>query len=293
MRLLQRLKYIDNDAWVWLKVRAMAFYDRLGARQNPSRNSQLIAGLKCYCTFIGYPRSGHSLVGSILDAHPRAAFSHRLDALKYMERGVPAGELFQMIRANARRFSTAGRRLTGYAYAIPEQWQTVNKTLAVIGDQEARCATLRLKRHPELLASFGLGHPISLKFIHVIRHPLDNISTWANRTQLSLPRMVERYFELCEGVRCIKEHFGTDCVLDIYLEDLIQRPDAEIARLCGFVGLEAPPHFADKCGRIIYKEPNCSRNTRQWSDDLVADVARRSARYEFLARYDFPAEPAT
>ncbi|MBV6654043.1 MAG: hypothetical protein KI786_09830, partial [Mameliella sp.] len=31
--------------------------------------------------FIGYPRSGHSILGALLDAHPQVALSHELDAL--------------------------------------------------------------------------------------------------------------------------------------------------------------------------------------------------------------------
>jgi hypothetical protein len=36
------------------------------------------------CLFIGYPRSGHSLIGSLIDAHPHAALGHELDLLKYV-----------------------------------------------------------------------------------------------------------------------------------------------------------------------------------------------------------------
>ena len=35
--------------------------------------------------FIGYPRSGHTLVATFLDAHQDAIIGHELDALKYIE----------------------------------------------------------------------------------------------------------------------------------------------------------------------------------------------------------------
>jgi hypothetical protein len=34
--------------------------------------------------FIGYLRSGHSLIASLLDAHPNAIATHELDALKFV-----------------------------------------------------------------------------------------------------------------------------------------------------------------------------------------------------------------
>jgi hypothetical protein len=34
--------------------------------------------------FIGYLRSGHSLIASLLDAHPNPIATHELDALKFV-----------------------------------------------------------------------------------------------------------------------------------------------------------------------------------------------------------------
>ena len=45
----------------------------------------LLDDVKTLCLFIGYQRSGHSLVGSLLDAHPRMAIAHELDALFYLK----------------------------------------------------------------------------------------------------------------------------------------------------------------------------------------------------------------
>ena len=41
-----------------------------------------------YCMFVGYPRSGHSLVGSLLDAHPNMIIANELNALDLFQKGV-------------------------------------------------------------------------------------------------------------------------------------------------------------------------------------------------------------
>ncbi|MGH1560273.1 hypothetical protein ACRAWD_26840 [Caulobacter segnis] len=64
----------------------------------------------------------------------------------------------------------------------------------MIGDQEAKWATLRLSRDPELLARARFRHPPRLAFIHVVRNPFDNIATLANRTQSALEPAAETYF---------------------------------------------------------------------------------------------------
>ena len=43
-----------------------------------------IDGVETYCMFIGYLRSGHRLIASLLDAHPNAIATHELDALKFV-----------------------------------------------------------------------------------------------------------------------------------------------------------------------------------------------------------------
>jgi len=40
--------------------------------------------LRNFVLFVGYPRSGHSLVGSLIDAHPHAIIAHEVKILAYV-----------------------------------------------------------------------------------------------------------------------------------------------------------------------------------------------------------------
>ncbi len=51
-----------------------------------------------YCMFIGYPRSGHSLIGSLLDAHPNIIISHELNVLKKLYMGWKEQRIYTEIR---------------------------------------------------------------------------------------------------------------------------------------------------------------------------------------------------
>ena len=46
------------------------------------RGRSIWDGLDSFCLFCGYRRSGHSAIGSVIDAHPDALISHELKALK-------------------------------------------------------------------------------------------------------------------------------------------------------------------------------------------------------------------
>jgi hypothetical protein len=61
--------------------------------------------VRSFCLFIGYPRSGHSLVGSLLDAHPDIAIAHEVNVL-----GLVAGNDLDPGRSSTR--SSAARRPT-------------------------------------------------------------------------------------------------------------------------------------------------------------------------------------
>ena len=67
-------------------------------------------GVQAYVMFVGYPRSGHSLVGALLDAHPDAIVAHELDALKYLQAGFGRDQLFALLLRHQRAASPPGWR---------------------------------------------------------------------------------------------------------------------------------------------------------------------------------------
>ena len=47
-----------------------------------------------FCLFVGYPRSGHSIVGAVLNAHRDAVISHELDAPPLVLGGCTRDDLY-------------------------------------------------------------------------------------------------------------------------------------------------------------------------------------------------------
>jgi hypothetical protein len=276
-----RLTYLDNNLWLWANVNAQARWDALAARRHRRRLSGVFDDVECYCTFVGYPRSGHSVVGSVLDAHPNAVFSHRLDAIKYIAGGYPAPAVYYMILRNSQRFARSNRHLTAYSYGLPGQGAFEHLTL--IGDQEGQHSARRLSRDPDLLRTFAGS--ARLRFVHVVRNPFDNVATIANRTGRSLASVIDDYAELCRGVMAVKETYGDELVLDVYHEDFVAAPDEEIRRVCMFLGLNVTPEWVSRCARIVYRQPNRSRETRAWASHEVAALGGWIDSVDYLSRY--------
>lgn len=243
--------------------------------------------VRCYCMFIGYPRSGHSLVGNIVDAHPDAVIAHELDALRYVQTGlVGRDQLFSLILHRDREFTSAGRVWTGYDYAVPGGSQGIFERLLVIGDKRGGDSTRRLRAHPELLDRLRRLVRVDVRMVHVVRNPFDNITTLHRRSGRPLARCVDEFFELCATNAGIAAR-DPGAVLDLRHEDLVARPDRTIRGLARFLDLEPHLDYVERCADIVFDAPKRTRTMVEWPDALVADVQRRIEGHGFLRGYSF------
>ena len=247
-----------------------------------------------YLMFVGYPRSGHSLVGSLLNAHPDVVVSHQLDALRYVEHGFSRAQLFGMIFLSDRRFEKKGRTGTKreFDYAVPGQWQGKYRTLRIIGDKRGKNTSERLGADPALLARVAALVDVPIRFVHVVRNPYDNITTMTRRAHSTLERTTQRYFNLVDSVVAIRAMVGPDAWHELRHEDLIASPRTALEDLCRFLEVEPHPDYLDACAGTIYQSPHRSRFDMDWSPELIAEVARRAAAVDFLADYAYDEEPA-
>ena len=117
-------------------ARAYASYPR--AAIGALRHRQDFDRVERFCLFLGYSRSGHTLPGAMLSAHPNAVVAHELDVLRYVEMGFDRDAIFSLLCDRDRWFCRRHCEWTGYSYAIPNQWQGRYETLRVIGDKKGR-----------------------------------------------------------------------------------------------------------------------------------------------------------
>lgn len=245
------------------------------------------ASVETLCLFIGYARSGHSLIGSLLDAHRNAIIADELDALKYIQAGFSENQLFYLLLRNSEQSARAGRERTGYSYRVPGQWQGRFEELRVIGDKMGRTAAARFVAFPKLLDTLCGRFHVKTKFLHVIRNPYDIISTMALAHPRALEVACDRFFEVVEDVGKIKRRCQTGMVHDLRHEDFVGDPKNELRKVCAFLNLEPGDDYLDACARIVYKSPHKSREKISWSPGLIASVRERMSRIPFLSCYSF------
>lgn len=243
--------------------------------------------VRAFCLFIGIPRSGHSLVGSLIDAHPNAIIAHEFNVLRYIRRGFSRAQIYSALVRNSRRFAAVGRRWTGYSYTVPNQWQGRFTTLEVIGDKKGGSTTKQLRADPHLLERLEGTVGVPLRVVHVIRNPYDNISTIARRSRRALQDAVAYYFGLCTVNAGLRDHLGPGGICDVRSESLVADPPGELRRLCEFLGLGPDDGYLRDCAGIVFPQPRKTRFEVAWPKELIAEVVHRIGEFPILAGYTY------
>jgi hypothetical protein len=264
------------------------FYTRL-------RNRNLFSAVENFCMFIGYGRSGSSLVGALLNAHPNAVMSNELNIIDYIEAGLSRESIFNLIYYMSRRQAMRGSKGGGgYTYAVPNQWQGQHREIQVIGDRKAGGTAIQIYRNPELVSLIQSRIGIPIRFVHVVRNPFDTLATTVQKTvrlnseseENHLRRQIGHYFDRTSAIEIVKDYVGGNGLYIVYHEDLIENPRTVLKALCRFVGLQPGEQYLNDCTGIIRKEPHFTRNNVRWTSDLITEVRKKMGQFPWLARYD-------
>ena len=260
------------------------------------KERELFSNVETYCMFIGYPKSGHSLFGSLLDAHPEAIIAHEQDTLRYLRAGFGKAQLFHLLLENSREYAGKGRNWNVYSYRVPGQWQGKYTRLRVIGDKKGGISTLRLDSDPGLQEKLGKTVGVPVRYVHVVRNPYDNISTmlrdgivnWnLGGRRRGLRYSIEDYFFRCAAVRDFKERTDPAHVFEVRHEAIVEDTTVRLRELCRFLGLEAQEDYLRDCAAMVFGSPSKSRHKVTWDPESVEVVRRRMEEFEFLRGYAY------
>lgn len=277
-----------------------------------------IQNVKVFVIFVGFARSGHSIVGTLMDAHPDMVIAHEYNVLKNIKRELRGNTLtlFNNLYRNSYSNAMAGWRSRkksekGYNLSMTRQsWQGRVHTLRVIGDKAAGMAAQQHHSDPTKCAYLVKGmkaQGISVKAIRVLRNPYDIISTrtlykgLTNR-QVFLTKSspeyskqhhpmisdtdISRFFELASHVNGMI----ADCqlpVLNVHLSDLVSQPRAVMKEICNAMGVECPAAYLDSCAGKVFKTLSKTRNLVKWQQKKIDVVAQKMTRFSEFSRYSY------
>ena len=279
-----------------------------------------IKDVEMFLFFIGYGRSGHSIVASIMDAHPNVVIANeyylfnKLDSRRRLQTKLG---LFNELYQNSYTSALNGWRSPvntskGYNLHLNRTWQGQFHKLQVIGDKTAGAtamlynqSTTRFRKVYRRLKGI-VGVPF--RVVHVVRNPYDMIATVALYHASSIPDVkvnaspdkpfrnftflalaVNLVLTKARAVQSLSLHYKL-LPLEIFLEDLIKEPATIILEMCRFMGVACTEDYVTACTRKVYGKALRSRETVVWPRALQRKVEVAIRELPFFNRYSFSGE---
>ena len=279
---------------------------------------RVIDRVKTFVFFMGHPRSGHSIVASLMDSHPHVVISHEEDLFSRIAKGSLAPtkpEIFNAIWRNTRVTIINGKRAEkcdqkGYTLFVDGLYQgTYSGYINVIGDKKASVTTRLLRRKPDKWRSvFNTLNSLTdnLKVIHVIRNPYDNIATMilytfnsksgvgdakqSNQTydvdSHTIAEQIKLYFLQYEAVIDARKTYEFD-LIQIHGKDLISDPKGTLLKLCNDLGLACSDNYLEICSNKVFKTESRTRHKIKWTNNQLRMIQNNIERFSSLRDYNF------
>ncbi len=256
------------------------------------RQPALFQDVKTFCLFVGQVKSGGTLLGSLLDAHPNVVLADEIDALHYVSAGFKRDQIFHLLLRGAKREALRGRvtarRLTPYSLAVPGQWQGRHQEIEVIGDSKAGPSTRQFGQEPQLLNRLqATMATVDLRIIQVVRNPYDPISIMMVRGGRSFENAIDHYFNYCQTLANLRSRLPGTSLTAVRYEEFVQQPRQKLADLCQFVGIEAHDAYLEACAGIVKPMPDPYRQRVAWTPHWIGVVRDRMNQFDFLTGYTY------
>ncbi|MEQ8742357.1 sulfotransferase [Parasphingorhabdus sp.] len=239
---------------------------------------------KYFTLFLGNPRSGTTLIRSLLDANPEITISQELNLVELFAHGERSWDyMCGAILDNAARFG-ANPVWNGYPYEVSYEHGTASEIL-VIGDKKASRTSAIIGEQPELIARLLKWSPLPIRFIHCVRAPLDVIATKTRKNGKGLTRNIDIYFER-ESISMQAEHqLQKEQFHRIHLEDMISAPQDSLKALLAFLGVDGSSKYIEACAARVFGSPRRSRDAVEWTEAQNEAVQAGISKIEYLHRY--------
>ena len=280
--------------------------------------SHIVESVDGFVFFVGYARSGHSIVASFLDAHPNIVIAHEY---ALFNRWAESSDLYNdrkefiyNILFNSSHFSAQaglrqgreGIRKKGYTLEVPDWYQgTYKGGITIIGDKAGGMTAQVYRRSKNKFVSVyrqlcsTTGVPVYA--IHVVRNPYDNIATMLlyndhvkqttnvthkYRNIENLQKQIKTYFLQVESVLGMIEHAHLNDIT-IHHSTFISNPKGTMLRVCNSLSVTCSEKYLQMVAEHTFPSESHSRHLVEWTPDLLEIVETNIAKHPILRGYTF------
>ena len=274
--------------------------------------------VETFLIFIGWPRSCHSIIGSMLDAHPNVIVAHEFFLFLNMSQDLRLTRgralLYNELYRNSYMSANGGWRNNnntqkGYSLDIDGSWQGRFTKLKVIGDKCGGDTTRMYSRKSRLFKTLYQllrnSVKVPIKVLQVIRNPFDMIATLTlyrgsgirevkvnatvshkYRNHTVLRKAANSILEIANSVSRMVPDVRLS-PLQVYCEDLIAHPTETMSKICEYLNLECSSEFLQMCADKTFKSVSMSRHLVEWDLDMLSSLIKEIKTFPFFRRYSF------
>ena len=286
-------------------------------------SKQVFKGVEKFVFFVGYPRSGHSIVGSMMDAHPDIIIAHEFMLFKkwssanYRRKLMNKGYLFNALYQDSYQDAKKGWRSShrdkkGYTLDMPSSWQGRFRQLRVIGDksggQTAIVYSKSSKRACQIYKELVDTVKVPIHIIHVVRNPYDIIATdmlYRNAGKAMrgrklnatvehpyhnnehLRKSIRIVYSFASAVRGMIKNCHLDNTLEIHHADHVKHPKETLQKICDFLDVKCPEGYLQECDDKTYKQLSKTRELVVWNQKAHRLVKAIIKKFPVFHRYTF------
>ena len=285
---------------------------------------QVIDHVEKFVFFIGYTRSGHTIMSSVLDANSNVVIGQELKVFRMVllhnrtELIHDKSYLFNQLywrSWNESHFGVSSSNKAGEHYGVGilsnnYSWHGMYKNLRVIGYKSAASATGMYRGNPnqfkKVYKQFSHTLQIPIYAIHVVRNPYDMIATKfihksrsRNKGQVSQPSeskdsaemlmgSISKVFWLADGVLNMTMDPELDLkVLEVHNADYVKKPAETVKRICAFLEVDCPEGYVQACQEKAYTSVSKTREAVNFPKQMVTEIAQKLKKYPFFRRYAY------
>ena len=284
-------------------------------------SKEVTDGVQKFVLFAGYPGSGHSIIGSMMDAHPNMIISHEFTVLKKLLSKPEINDKLALFNALykdsyndvVKGWRSATNSKKGYSLGTGGTWQAKFSELKVIGDKSGGQTTRYFYEHP---ADFNKAFHklqkivgVPLVVVHVVRNPYDMAATETlyresdqyHGVKLENASQANPYndpFKLMNHIKLLSkrakamvhmtEKYDMN-ILEIHNSEFVLEPVATLQKICLHLELECPEDYLRECEekQKDFRRVSKTRHSVVWTPEALAMVKELTLVYPFFQGYSF------
>jgi hypothetical protein len=245
--------------------------------------------LKCLLLFVGFPRSGHSFIGQILNAHKDVLIGNEGRIFDDLGRRFTLLKIYDYLAELDNKFAIQNYcKKNGQDFLFKGLSQGNVQRLICLGNTKAAYTRNILLEKPAILKRLQeiVPNKCEVKFIMVLRDPRDMVGSKIKRRNMSFETAFQQISEACQKVDSLLPNLRAEFDLfEIVYENFILNLHDGINDLFDFLNLQIDSKFLNIIQEKTYTKP---QKTREYYEDysiapdLFKDLCEK---YSFLKHY--------